>query len=253
LIITFLGTGTSQGVPVIGCDCRVCKSVNPKDNRLRTSVHLNVNDTSLVVDTGPDFRQQMLREQIRRLDAILFTHQHKDHVAGMDDVRSFYFRQRKEIPVYANAATIQQLKNEFGYVFNPGDYKGIPKLKIIEIHDMEFEIAKISIRPFEVSHYKSKVLGFRIGDFTYITDANKIGVKAAKIIEGSKVLVINALQKEQHPSHFTLAQALAEIKRFNPEKAYLTHISHRMGLHDEVSEELPENIFLAWDGLKLSI
>jgi phosphoribosyl 1,2-cyclic phosphate phosphodiesterase len=253
LIITFLGTGTSQGVPVIGCDCRVCKSVNPKDNRLRTSVHLHVDDLSLVVDTGPDFRQQILREEIKRLDAILFTHQHKDHVAGMDDVRSFYFRQKKEIPVYANAATIEQLKNEFPYVFNPGDYKGIPKLKIIEILDEKFDIARTTIRPFEVIHYNIGVLGYRVGDFTYITDANKIPENAAKVIEGTKILVINALQKEYHPSHFTYEQALSEIRRFRPEKAYITHISHRMGLHDEVEKELPANVFLAYDGLKLSL
>jgi phosphoribosyl 1,2-cyclic phosphate phosphodiesterase len=253
LILTFLGTGTSQGVPVIGCDCPVCQSADPKDNRLRTSVHLEIGNTSIVIDTGPDFRQQMLREKIRRIDAIFFTHQHKDHVAGMDDIRSFYFRQKTEIPVYANEETINRLKEEFPYVFKPGDYKGVPKIKIHKIRNKTFNINGISFQPIELIHYDIKVLGFRIGDLTYLTDVNYIDEHAAQIIAGSGVLVINALQKELHPSHFTLQQALAEIKRLHPQKAYLTHMSHRMGLHSIISKELPENVFLAHDGLKISI
>lgn len=253
MIITFLGTGTSQGVPVIGCDCQVCRSDNPKDNRLRTSVHLAFNESSVVIDTGPDFRQQMLREHITKLDAILYTHRHKDHVAGMDDVRSFYFKQRKEIPVFASPETVEQLRAEFPYVFHPGDYKGVPKLKIIEIHAAPFTLNGLTIHPVELYHDRMKVLGFRAGDFTYLTDANLIDEKAADIIRGSRVLVINALQREKHPSHFNLSQALEEISRFKPELAYLTHISHKMGLYEDLIKDLPEHVFPAYDGLKITL
>ena len=253
MIITFLGTGTSQGVPVIGCDCPVCQSKNPKDNRLRTSVHISIDDISIVIDTGPDFRQQMLREKIRKIDAILFTHHHKDHVAGMDDIRSFYFRQKTEIPVYANATTIQQLKVEFPYVFNPGSYKGIPRISINEINNKPFNINGIRIQPIELMHDKLIVLGFRIDNFTYITDANFIGDSSAELIKDTASLVINALRREKHPSHFSLDQALSEINRIKPESAYITHLSHRMGLHDEVLKELPKNVFLAYDGLKITV
>ena len=253
MIVSFLGTGTSQGVPVIGCDCRVCRSDDPKDKRLRTSIHILDGQTSIVIDTGPDFRQQMLRENITKLDAVLFTHQHKDHVAGMDDIRSFYFRQKNEIPVYANAATLNQLRIEFPYVFNPGGYKGIPRIDIHEISDQTFKINDLSFQPLKLLHDQLTVLGFRFGDFTYITDANAIGTEAVEIISGTRIMVINALQKEPHPSHFTLSQALSEIERIKPEKAYLTHLSHRMGLHRDVSKELPKNVFLAYDGLKIKV
>lgn len=253
MTVTFLGTGTSQGVPVIGCDCPVCQSPDPRDNRLRTSVHIQAGNNSIVIDTGPDFRQQMLREKIRKIDAIFFTHQHKDHVAGMDDIRSFYFRQKTEIPIYANADTIDRLKAEFPYVFKPGNYKGVPKIEVHSISGKAFDLNDVRVQPVELTHYDIKILGFRIGDFTYITDANFIDKEAARLISGSRILVINALQKDSHPSHFTLNQALTEIERFKPERAYLTHMSHRMGLHQEVSKELPDNVFLAYDGLKISL
>ncbi len=253
MTVTFLGTGTSQGVPVIGCDCEVCRSENPKDKRLRTSIHIQTGSLSLVIDTGPDFRQQMLRENIRHIDAVLFTHQHKDHVAGMDDIRSFYFRQKTEIPVYANEETLERLKVEFPYVFHPGDYKGVPKIRIHKVTDRSFSIRDTSIRPVEVRHNHLSILGYRIGNFTYLTDANFISEKAVELIRGSEVLVINALQREKHPSHFALGEALEEIKRIRPVKAYLTHMSHRMGLHEKVSKELPENVFLAYDGLKITL
>ncbi len=208
---------------------------------------------SLVIDTGPDFRQQMLREKIRKIDALLFTHHHKDHVAGLDDIRSFYFRQKSEIPVFANTQTIDRLKAEFPYVFNPGNYGGAPKINVHEIGYEIFDFGGICIQPVPVKHDSLTVLGFRIGDFTYLTDANYIDNRAASLIKGTEILVINALQKEKHPSHFTLEEALIEIKKLDPKTAYLTHMSHRMGMHKAVSKELPKNVFLAYDGLKINV
>lgn len=253
MIITFLGTGTSQGVPVIGCNCKVCTSKNPADNRLRTSVHILYDRKSIVIDTGPDFRQQMLREKISFLDAVLFTHHHKDHIAGMDDIRSFNFLLKKAIPVYANKITKDQLINEFSYVFVPNGYGGAPKILLNEITSDPFFFEDMKITPIEVYHDKLLVYGYRIGDFTYITDANYIRDEEYNKFKGTKILVINALRKQTHPSHFTMDEALVQIKKINPDQAYLTHISHNMGLHDEVSQDLPDNVYLAFDGLKLNL
>jgi len=253
LIVTFLGTGTSQGVPVIGCKCKVCTSNNPADNRLRTSMHIVSDDKSIVIDTGPDFRQQMLREKINKLDAVLYTHHHKDHIAGMDDIRSFNFLLKKTIPAFANNLTKEQLINEFSYVFEPNGYGGGPKIQLNEILNNPFHFENLEIIPIEVFHDKLSVFGYRIGDFTYITDANHISDVEREKMSGSKILVINALQQLPHPSHFTLDQALDQIKKINPGQAYLTHISHNMGLHDAVSRDLPANVFLAYDGLKLNL
>jgi len=253
LIITFLGTGTSQGVPVIGCNCKVCTSKNPADNRLRTAVHILYDEKSIVIDTGPDFRQQMLREKISFLDAVLFTHHHKDHVAGMDDIRSFNFLLKKAIPIYANKITKDQLISEFSYVFSPNGYGGAPRILLNEISSDPFYFENVKITPVEVYHDQLLVYGYRIADFTYITDANHIEEEEYDKIYGSKILVINALQRHTHPSHFTLDEALAQINKINPAKAYLTHISHNMGLHEEVSRDLPENVYLAYDGLKLNL
>jgi len=253
LIITFLGTGTSQGVPVIGCNCVVCTSNDPADNRLRSSVHILADDISIVVDTGPDFRQQMLREDIKELDAVLFTHHHKDHIAGMDDIRSFNFLQRKAIPVYANTLTADQLTVEFAYVFEPNGYGGGPKIQLNEINANPFFIQGIKIDPIPVLHDKLPVLGYRLGNFTYITDANFIDEETFVKIAGTEVLVLNALQKREHPSHFTLEEALLQIERIRPKRAYLTHISHNMGLHKEINRDLPGNVQLAYDGLKLTL
>lgn len=251
--VVFLGTGTSQGVPVIGCKCGVCTSVDHRDNRLRSSIYVEMNGVHMVVDTGPDFRQQMLRARIDQLDAVLFTHAHKDHTAGMDDIRSFNFLQKKDMPIYARADVQEQLKKEFSYIFAESKYPGIPKVELNTLDGSPFEVGDQSIIPIDVMHHKLQVFGFRFGDFTYITDANYISDEEKEKIKGSRIVVLNALQKDEHISHFTLNEAVELIKELNPEQGYLTHISHRLGTHMEVSEELPENIELAWDGLQLSI
>ena len=251
--VTFLGTGTSQGVPVIGCECAVCSSMDFQDNRLRSSIHIEVDDLSLVIDTGPDFRQQMLRNRVKRLDAVLFTHAHKDHTAGMDDIRSFNFLQQADMPIYGRSDVINQLRDEFSYVFAENKYPGIPQVKVNTISKTAFTIGKTKIIPIEVMHHKLPVQGFRIYDFTYITDAKYIDETEKEKIMGSKILVLNALQKSPHISHFTLEEALGLIQELKPGKAYLTHISHKLGKHRDVKKELPENAELAWDGLVVKV
>ena len=253
MTVTFLGTGTSQGVPVIGCPCKVCHSLDFRDKRLRTSAHIAVDGKSIVIDTGPDFRQQMLREKIGTLDAILFTHEHKDHTAGLDDIRPFNFRQKRDMPVYGRQQVIEQLKTEFAYAFSERKYPGTPQIQIKVIENTPFKVDEVTIQPVEVFHYKLPVFGYRIKGFTYITDASAISQVEKEKIKNSEVLVLNALQKEEHISHFTLSEALALIEELQPKKAYLTHISHRLGLHEEIQHELPENVFLAYDGLKITL
>lgn len=245
-----MGTGTSQGVPVIACDCAVCQSNNSMDKRLRTSALVQINDLNIIIDSGPDFRYQVLRTGIQKLDAILFTHQHRDHIAGLDDVRSFNFIQKRAMPIYGNELVIEQIKREFHYVFEK-KYPGIPQLEIHQIDKKPFSVQGLPVTPIEVLHHKLPVLGFRINDFTYITDANIIPEKELGKIVGTKTLVLNALQKDDHISHFTLDEALKVIEMIHPKKAFLTHISHKMGLHEEVSKELPPNVFLAYDGLSI--
>lgn len=251
--ITFLGTGTSQGVPVIGCQCEVCTSLDFRDKRLRTSAHIEVNGVSIIIDTGPDFRQQVLANNITRLDALIYTHQHKDHIAGMDDIRSYNFLQNKSIPLYARPEVIDQLKQEFAYVFTNERYPGVPQVDLHPIHKQSFHIDEIKITPIEVLHYKLPVFGYRIHDLTYITDANYISEQEKEKIKGSKVLVINALQHQQHLSHFALSQALEVIEEVKPERAYLVHLSHKMGLHSVVSKMLPTHVTLAFDGLTVEV
>lgn len=251
--ITFLGTGTSQGVPLIACKCEVCTSVSTKDKRLRSAIMVETEATTIVIDTGPDFRQQMLREQVEKLDAVVFTHEHKDHIAGLDDVRAFNFIQRKHIDVYATNRVQDAIKREFAYIFSDDKYPGIPLINLHKIDLAPFKINDIELVPIEVMHYKMPVLGFRIADFTYITDAKSITEKEKEKIKGTKVLVLNALRREEHISHFTFQEAINLAKELDVEQAYFTHISHQLGLHNAVSEELPSNIFLAYDGLKLEL
>jgi phosphoribosyl 1,2-cyclic phosphate phosphodiesterase len=253
LKLTFLGTGTSQGVPVIACDCEVCQSVDFHDKRLRSSVHIEVDGLSLVIDTGPDFRQQMLRERIKRLDAVIFTHEHKDHTAGLDDIRSFNFLQQMDMPVYASTEVITQLKREFSYIFADHKYPGVPLVDVKLLDGKPFTIDQTTITPINVMHFKLPVFGFRIGDFTYITDANYISEEEKEKIKGSKVLVLNALQKTPHISHFTLDEAISLAQELKADQTYFTHISHKLGTHRDVSAQLPENIYLAYDGQQLTL
>jgi phosphoribosyl 1,2-cyclic phosphate phosphodiesterase len=251
LIITFLGTGTSQGVPVIACQCEVCQSLDFRDKRLRTSILIQTKGKNFVIDTGPDFRQQMLRERVQNLDAIIFTHEHKDHTAGLDDVRAFNFKQRRDMPIYARKQVIDQLKREFSYIFADVKYPGVPTLEVNEINNHPFDVEGIKIIPVNVLHYKLPVFGFRIGDFSYITDANFISSEEKEKLKGSKILIVNALQINSHISHFTLDEAIDLVMEIRPEKAYFTHISHKLGLHQSISKKLPDHIELAFDGLRI--
>jgi len=252
--ITFLGTGTSQGVPVIACGCEVCTSADPRDNRLRSSILVEGEGKVIVIDSGPDFRQQMLREKVQHLDAIVFTHEHKDHIAGMDDIRAFNYKQNAPINVYADTRVQNALKREYPYIFDELiRYPGIPEITIHTIDDAPFTVGNIGFTPIEVMHYKLPVKGFRIHDFTYITDAKTIADAEKEKIKGSKTLVINALQKQKHISHFTLDEAIAFAEEIGAEKTYFTHISHRLGRHEVISKDLPLNIELAYDGLRISI
>jgi phosphoribosyl 1,2-cyclic phosphate phosphodiesterase len=247
---TFLGTGTSQGVPIIGCQCDICLSNHPKDKRLRTSVLIESETTTVVIDSGPDFRQQLLREDVRKLDGLIFTHSHKDHVAGMDDIRAFNYLQNKPVDVYATLFTQSVLKREFEYVFNNASYPGVPQLNLHTISkETVIRIGDIELQPIEVMHYKMPVLGFRIKNLTYITDANAIDENELQKIVGSDILVLNALRRESHISHFTLDEAIAISTKLNPKQTYFTHISHQLGKHQDVDAELPAGINLAYDTL----
>jgi phosphoribosyl 1,2-cyclic phosphate phosphodiesterase len=253
LKITFLGTGTSQGVPVIACECRVCKSASEKDKRLRSSVLLEENGTTIIIDTGPDFREQMLRANVKQVDAILITHAHKDHLGGLDDVRAYNYRQRSPVDVYARNEVQEAIKREFSYAFAKNRYPGVPQITLHTLYNQPVYIQKLQIIPVEVMHYRLHVLGFRIDGFSYITDANFISEEEKVKLTGTKTLVVNALRREKHISHFSLDEALALIEEIKPQRAYLTHISHLMGLHDEVEKDLPANVRLAYDGLQIVI
>jgi phosphoribosyl 1,2-cyclic phosphate phosphodiesterase len=253
LKITFLGTGTSQGIPVIGCECEVCRSSDFRDKRLRVSVLFEVNGKKIVVDTGPDFRQQMLRERVSKIDAVLFTHEHKDHTAGLDDIRPFNHRHNMDMPVYGRQSVLDQLKKEYAYIFENFTYPGVPRVLLHPIENKPFEIEGVEVIPIEVMHHKLPVFGFRIGDISYITDANFISESEKEKIKGSKILVLNALQKSSHLSHFTLAQAIELAQELKAEKTYFTHMSHTLGRHGNINKELPDGIELAHDGLVVGI
>lgn len=251
--VTFLGTGTSQGVPIICCECVVCRSQNPKDNRLRTSILIESDSAKVVIDSGPDFRQQMLKMQLKTLDAVVFTHEHKDHIAGLDEVKSFNFFNNMRMPVYATERVQQAIKREFAYIFSDDKYPGIPEIDLFTIEDKPIKIKDIELLPIDVVHYRMPVKAYRINDFTYITDANYISEEEKEKIKGSKIIVVNALRRAEHPSHFTFQQAIDLMIELKPEKAYFTHISHQLGLHEDVSKELPSFIELAYDGLQIDI
>jgi phosphoribosyl 1,2-cyclic phosphate phosphodiesterase len=234
---------------MIGCDCTVCTSTDKKDNRLRSSILVQSATTSLVVDTGPDFRQQMLREKVKHLDAVVFTHPHKDHLAGLDDIRAFNFFSKKPIDIYADSLTEEAVRRDFYYAFTDTKYPGIPELNMHTINLDPFMVGDIPVTPIQVWHLKMPVLGFRFGKFTYITDANRIEEEEKEKIRGSEVLVLNALRKQKHISHFTLGEAIGLVQELSIPEAYFTHISHQLGLHAEIETELPNGIHLAYDGL----
>ncbi|MDP4227633.1 MAG: MBL fold metallo-hydrolase [Bacteroidota bacterium] len=251
--ITFLGTGTSQGVPVIACNCPVCQSADTHDKRLRSSVLIEYKHKVLVIDTGPDFRQQMLRAKVKQLDAILYTHEHKDHVAGLDDVRAFNYISQRPSDIYAEERVQQAIKQEYPYIFTERKYPGVPQVNMHQIDGQTFDIEDISIQPIRVIHYHLPVLGYRIADFTYITDANFISDEEKKKMAGTKCLVINGLRKQKHLSHFCLSEALEIIREINPQQAFITHIGHQMGLYKDVQKELPPHVTLAYDGLTVDM
>ena len=253
--VTFLGTGTSQGVPVIACDCRVCASRDSHDKRLRTAALVEVSGKNILIDIGPDFREQMLRTRTSHLDAILITHHHRDHVAGIDDIRSFNYVQNKPMDIFSGQITLDVLQRDYHYIFEKHQFKGLPEANLHAVDNCpSFCVADgIEVIPIAVMHKDLPIFGYRIGDLTYITDANFISDKEMAKLKGTKILVINALRKEKHFSHYCLPEALEVIRQVNPEKAYLTHISHSMGLHAEVEKELPSNVRLAYDGLCIEL
>lgn len=253
MVITFLGTGTSQGVPVIGCDCAVCTSDDPRDNRLRTAILVESRGKTIVVDTGPDFREQMLRNKVKSIDAVLLTHGHKDHIGGLDDLRAYNFMLKRPIDIFAGTDVQNSVKSEFFYAFVRDKYPGVPQIILHTIDNEPFAIDNIPVIPISVLHFKMHVFGFRFGDFTYITDASYISYEEKQKIVGSKVIVINALRKQLHYSHFNLEQAVALLQELNPRQGYLTHMSHLLGKHADIEKELPDFIKPAYDGLKLEL
>ncbi len=251
--ITFLGTGTSQGIPVVACPCDVCNSSNKKDNRLRTSVLVETGSEIFTIDAGPDFRYQMLRNKVKHLDAILITHSHKDHIGGLDDVRSFNYLQKEAMKIYATPFHQKEIKMEFSYAFHENPYPGVPSFNLIDLKDEPFHVGKSTVIPLPVLHLKMEVMGFRIGDFAYITDTNYIPGSVLVRLLDCKVIVLNALRKTKHLSHYSLDEAVNVLKFLRPEKAYITHISHLMGFHEEVNREIPDFIELAYDGLQIEV
>ncbi len=253
LSVEFLGTGTSGGVPMIACKCQVCHSMDKKDKRLRSSVLIRSASTTIVIDTTPDFRYQMLRSSVDHLDAVVFTHSHKDHIAGLDDIRAYNFFSQRSMPLYANEETADAIKRDFYYAFREKKYPGIPELDLHVIDDQPFSVGDLHLIPIQVRHLHMGVTGYRIGNFTYITDANFIEASEKEKIKGSEVLVVNALRQEKHISHFNLQEAIALATELNIPQTYFTHISHQMGHHQAVNMTLPKGMQLAHDGLVVSV
>jgi phosphoribosyl 1,2-cyclic phosphate phosphodiesterase len=253
IYIEFLGTGTSLGVPMIGCKCHVCQSADPRDKRLRTSLLIRNENKNVVIDCGPDFRTQLLRAGVNDLESIILTHEHRDHIAGLDDVRSINYILRKPVEVRMSNEALKAIKSEFPYIFQPGDYKGAPQINIVIINQDPFNLIGLKFIPLEVMHRNMRVFGFRIGDFSYITDANHIPDATMELLKGTRILVLNALRLTSHPSHFSLDEAVEVAKIINPEKVWFTHLGHLIGNHEYVNKQLPKNMSLAWDGLNFTI
>ena len=254
LRITFLGTGTSQGIPIIGSTHPVCMSTDPRDKRLRVSILIEFEGANYVIDCGPDFRQQMLANKVTHLEALLFTHEHADHTAGLDDIRPFFFRQG-DIPIYAHQRVLDELKKRFEYIFETENrYPGAPAVEVYEVtNNIPFEINDLHVEPVNVMHGKLQVFGYRFGNFAYLTDVKTIAAEEKEKLRDLDVLVVNALREEPHYSHFNLEEALAFVEEIKPKKTYFTHISHLLGFHAEVEKQLPENVHLAYDGLQLEL
>jgi phosphoribosyl 1,2-cyclic phosphate phosphodiesterase len=254
LKVTVLGSGTSQGIPVIACDCKVCNSTNPKDTRFRSSILISAEEQNFIIDTGPDFRQQMLREKVKSLRGVLYTHEHKDHLGGLDDIRAFNYREGRKMDIFSTERVFKAIQKEFHYIFSEVRYPGVPEVEWHEITTSTFRLPDGPlVTPIQVMHYKMPVLGFRIADFTYITDAKTISEQEIEKVKGTKILIVNALHHSPHLSHFNLEEALKFVEKIKPEQTYLTHISHLFGLHDEIEKELPNGVNLAFDGLKFEI
>ena len=253
MTITLLGTGTSQGVPVVGCQCEVCQSADPRDNRLRTSAFVEIDGVNLLIDTGPDLRQQLLREHFSHIDAVLVTHEHKDHLAGLDDIRPVYFMQKHPMDIYAMQRVLSVIRKDFDYAFSDHPYPGAPSFQLHPVRYDRFYVKNVEIQPIQVRHLTLPILGYRIGKFAYITDASFVADSELAYLHDLEVLVVNALHIEKHYSHFNLEEALHFIEVVKPKHAYLTHVSHHMGLYSNVEKILPPNVTLGYDGLKITI
>lgn len=251
--MTFLGTGTSQGVPIIACECDVCRSKDPRDKRLRSSVLIETEGKKLLIDAGPDFRQQLLRAEVKHLDAILLTHEHKDHIAGLDDVRAFNYVTGKPVDIYGEERVLKALEREFPYVFAEIKYPGIPEMKLHTIDEHPFVVADVAITPIRVWHYRLPILGFRIGKLAYITDANFVDKSESEKLKNLDVLVINTVKRGHHISHFSLEEALEFIQLVKPQRAYLTHLSHQLECYEELQPSLPEGVMAAYDELTITL
>ncbi len=251
--IRILGSGTSQGIPVIACGCPVCQSNDTRDKRLRAAVMITNKDTQVVIDAGPDFRQQMLQAKVKKLDGLVITHNHKDHTGGLDDVRAFNWIHKKPMDIFAQQEVLDTIQKDFAYAFGEDKYPGVPAMNLHPVDQEPFRIGSMSLLPIHAMHHQMPVLGFRIGNFSYLTDANFIEPEELDKMRGSEIVVINALRKEKHISHFTLQEAVDILKELNPRQGLITHISHQMGRHEEVQQELPPGIDLSYDGLELSL